>query len=62
MVIMSKRKDEETKAKIKSNILLGVKLPVSNEPIKKNDLEKIIDNIVNELFEIKKTSIQSIHM
>ena len=59
---MFKFKDEVMKEKIKSKILLGVKLPIGNEPIKREVLEKIIDNIVNEILEIKKTSIQSIHM
>lgn len=57
-----KRKDELMKDEIKTKILLGVKLPVGNEPVRKDVFEKIIDNIVNELLEIKKISIQSIHM
>ena len=59
---MMKRKEEVMKEEIKAKILLGVKLPVGNEPIKKEVLEKIIDNIVNEIMELKKISIQSIHM
>jgi transcriptional regulator NrdR family protein len=59
---MMKRKDELMKDEIKTKILLGVKLPVGNEPVRKDVFEKIIDNIVNELLEIKKISIQSIHM
>jgi len=61
-LIVSKTKDEVMKEKIKSNILLGVKLPANNDPVKKEVLEKIIDNIVNEILELKKISIQSIHM
>lgn len=60
--IMMKRKEEVLKEEIKEKILLGVKLPVGNEPIKKEVIEKIIDNIVNEIVELKKISVQSIHM
>ena len=35
-VCMSNIKDEAMKEKIKSRILLGVKLPIGNEPIKKD--------------------------
>lgn len=59
---MTKRKEDVLKEEIKTKILSGVKLPVDNEPIIKDVFEKIIENIVNELLEIKKISIQSIHM
>jgi len=57
-----RRKEEAMKEKIKTNILLGVNLPNGNEPINKEVIEKIIDNVVKELFEIKKIAIQSIHI
>jgi transcriptional regulator NrdR family protein len=59
---MLNRKDQIMKEQIKSKLLSGVKLPIGNEPIKKEVLEKIIDNLVNEILEIKKTAVQSIYM
>ena len=59
---MSNRRDEVMKEQIKSKLLSGVKLPIGNEPIKREVLDKIIDNLVNELLEIKRTAVQSIHM
>lgn len=59
---MSNKKDQLMKEQIKSKLLSGVKLPIGNEPIKREVLEKIIDNLVNEILEIKKTAVQSIYM
>ena len=59
---MLNKKDQLMKEQIKSKILSGVKLPIGNEPIKKEVLERIIDNLVNEILEIKKTAVQSIYM
>ena len=58
---MSNKKDQIMKEQIKSKLLSGVKLPIGNEPIKREVLEKIIDNLVNEILEIKKTAVQSIY-
>lgn len=59
---MLNKKDQLMKEQIKSKLLSGVKLPIGNEPIKREVLEKIIDNLVNEILEIKKTAVQSIYM
>ena len=59
---MLNKRDQLMKEQIKSKILSGVKLPIGNEPIKREVLEKIIDNLVNEILEIKKTAVQSIYM
>ena len=56
---MSKKKDEKIKEQIKLRLLSGVNMLNGNEYIKKEELERIIDNIVNELLSIQKLSSQA---
>jgi len=58
---MFKKNNDKMKAKIVSNILSNVELPIGNESIKKETLEKIIDNIATELLKIESLANQALY-
>jgi len=55
------KKSDKTKEKVLSNILSGIQLPIENEPIDKETLLKIIDNIAAEIANSKKLANQSLY-
>lgn len=56
-----KEKNEKIKEEIKLRLLRGVDFPSEDECLKKEALEKIIDNIATEFLNLNKLATQSMH-
>jgi len=54
-------KKHKVKDIVLANILSGIELPSGNEPIKKEILLKIIENIATEIANTKKLASQSLY-